>query len=62
MLFLSERVAESIEILYRCELYDRLYADWQRVDREALADGATTRTESPWLSASRQPALFKDPT
>ena len=44
---------------YRCELYDRLYADWQRVDREALADGATSRTESLWLSAGAQPGLWK---
>lgn len=43
---------------YRCPLYDRLYAGWHRVDREALADGATSRTESLWLSDPRQAALF----
>ena len=30
---------------YRCGLYDRLFAGWQRVDRAALADGrALTKT------------------
>ncbi len=35
---------------YRCELYDRLYAGWRRIDAAAHADGARVRTESLWLS------------
>lgn len=35
---------------YQCELYDDLYNDWYRVDRNALADGARPRVESLWLS------------
>jgi DNA adenine methylase len=35
---------------YRCDLYDELYADWRRVDRMALADGARERVECLWLS------------
>ncbi len=62
-----ERLAEKLHRIqglavisgYRCELYDHLYADWQRVDREALADGATKRIESLWISATRQQALFR---
>ncbi len=37
---------------YRCDLYDRLYADWLRIDRPAHADGARPRVESLWLSPS----------
>ncbi len=37
---------------YRCELYDRLYAGWQRIERAALADGARARVEVLWLSPS----------
>jgi DNA adenine methylase len=36
---------------YACDLYDReLYADWHRVERQALADGARKRTEVLWVS------------
>lgn len=35
---------------YRCELYDRLFAGWQRIDQAAHADGARDRVESLWLS------------
>lgn len=35
---------------YRCELYDRLYRKWRRVDVAAHADGAKDRVESLWLS------------
>jgi len=35
---------------YRCDLYDELYHDWQRVDTLALADGARKRTESLWIN------------
>lgn len=37
---------------YRCDLYDRLYADWTRIDGRAHADGARPRVESLWLSPS----------
>ncbi|ASC68607.1 DNA methyltransferase [Achromobacter denitrificans] len=37
---------------YRCDLYDRLYAGWTRVDGRAHADGARPRVESLWLSPS----------
>lgn len=43
---------------YRCPLYDGLYADWERHDRHAHADGARPRMESLWLNqaaAARQP-------
>jgi DNA adenine methylase len=35
---------------YRCDLYDELYQDWRRVDKETHADRALDRTESLWLS------------
>jgi DNA adenine methylase len=35
---------------YHSELYDRLYADWARVERHAKADGARARVEVLWLS------------
>ena len=35
---------------YRCALYDDLFAEWQRVDCAAHADGARDRVESLWLS------------
>ncbi|CDN87362.1 D12 class N6 adenine-specific DNA methyltransferase [Hydrogenophaga intermedia] len=35
---------------YRCDLYDRLFAGWQRIDQKAHADGARDRVESLWLS------------
>jgi DNA adenine methylase len=37
---------------YRCDLYDRLYAGWARIDRPAYADGARHRVESLWFSPS----------
>mgnify|MGYP002397524881 CR=1 FL=1 len=36
---------------YRCDLYDELYAGWQRIDAAAHADGARDRVESLWLSS-----------
>jgi len=36
---------------YECELYDRLYAGWRRVERAALADGARPRKEVLWITA-----------
>lgn len=35
---------------YRCEIYDDLFAGWQRIDQAAHADGARDRVESLWLS------------
>lgn len=36
---------------YACPLYDSdLYADWHRVERPALADGARPRTEVLWIN------------
>jgi DNA adenine methylase len=38
---------------YPCDLYDNaLYKDWQRYEREALADGARKRTEVLWLNGA----------
>jgi len=37
---------------YRCDLYDELYADWQRIDRKVVADGARPRTECLWFNAA----------
>ena len=39
---------------YRCDLYDQLYRDWERIDRNAYADGASARIESLWLSRGAQ--------
>jgi DNA adenine methylase len=38
---------------YRCDLYDELYADWQRFDKSTTADGARPRVESLWISRVR---------
>lgn len=35
---------------YSCALYDDELSDWRRVEREALADGATKRVEVLWVS------------
>lgn len=36
---------------YRCDLYNDLFSGWQRIDKQALADGgARERVESIWLS------------
>lgn len=36
---------------YPCDLYDKdLYADWHRVERVALADGAKKRIEVLWMN------------
>lgn len=34
---------------YPSELYDRIYKGWTRVQRSALADGASKRTEVLWM-------------
>lgn len=35
---------------YHGALYDRLFGDWPRVEREALADGAAPRVEVLWFN------------
>lgn len=35
---------------YECPLYDRLFADWRRVEKEALADAARERIEVLWMN------------
>lgn len=35
---------------YKCSLYDELYADWHRIERQSLADGARPRVEVLWFS------------
>lgn len=35
---------------YRCELYDRIYAGWERREKQAFADGARPRIECLWLN------------
>lgn len=46
------RALQGVVVLsgYRSAPYDRLYHDWQRIDRAAHADGARDRVESLWLS------------
>lgn len=61
-----ERLAETLMDIqgmalvsgYGCELYDRLYVDWRRVERDVPADGGDMRTEVLWISprAARQHA------
>jgi DNA adenine methylase len=43
---------------YPCELYDiELFPTWQRIQRDAYADGASKRTEVLWLSPNTTKAL-----
>jgi DNA adenine methylase len=57
-----ERLADALHGLkdalvlsgYGCDLYDRLYRGWQRVERAAHADGARDRIEVLWLSKKCQ--------
>lgn len=35
---------------YHSALYDRLYADWQRVEKDTYADGARARVEVLWMN------------
>ncbi|EEG10265.1 DNA adenine methylase [Pseudogulbenkiania ferrooxidans] len=43
---------------YPCELYDQeLFADWERHECRALADGAKARTEVIWLNPACSAAL-----
>jgi DNA adenine methylase len=46
---------------YSCALYDELYHDWRKAERQTLADGAAVRTEVLWISPNvsvREPDLF----
>lgn len=42
---------------YRSDLYDNLYPDWQRIDKETRINGPGSATESLWLSPTTQQAL-----
>lgn len=64
-----ERLAETLHQLigpvvlsgYRCDLYDHLYSDWYRVEKNTFADGAKPRIECLWLSNNcsiKQQRLF----
>lgn len=46
---------------YRCDLYDQLFAGWQRVERSTHADGAHDRIECLWISpnAIQRPTLWE---
>ena len=44
---------------YRCELYDELYADWQRIDYKVYTQNSNARTESLWINDAAQAALQK---
>lgn len=35
---------------YQSTLYEEIYGDWNRVERHALADGASPRTEILWMN------------
>jgi DNA adenine methylase len=35
---------------YSCDLYDRLYGSWNRIERKAWADGAKKRVEVIWFN------------
>lgn len=37
---------------YRSVLYERLYAGWRSIERDALADGAAPRVEVLWFNAA----------
>jgi DNA adenine methylase len=43
---------------YASDLYEDLYADWHRVERRTLADGARSRTEVLWINRSAEPTLL----
>lgn len=35
---------------YNCQLYETLYGDWYRIDKESQVNGGGSKTESLWLS------------
>ncbi len=46
---------------YPSDLYDQVLADWKRVEREALADGASKRTEVLWINKAASERLGAGP-
>lgn len=46
---------------YPCGLYDDALADWRRVERKALADGAKERTEVLWINPAAAQAVSAGP-
>lgn len=46
---------------YPSEIYDEALADWQRIERKALADGARERTEVLWINPSATEARGAGP-
>lgn len=44
---------------YHSELYDDLYAGWNRVERPALADGAAPRVEVLWLNEAAWSGILR---
>lgn len=44
---------------YHSDLYDSLYGNWERVEREALADGAAKRLEVLWFNPAAWDALHE---
>jgi DNA adenine methylase len=44
---------------YPSDLYDTALADWRRVERPALADGALPRTEVLWINPAAQARMPK---
>lgn len=49
-IFLAGLKGFSIVSGYRCEMYDEIFADWHREEKESLADGARKRIECLWFS------------
>lgn len=46
---------------YPCALYDESLSDWRRVERAALADGASPRTEVLWINPAASQAVSSGP-
>lgn len=46
---------------YPSALYDELLPDWRRVERDALADGASPRTEVLWINPAATTAVSAGP-
>ncbi len=40
------------------EIYQELFADWRRIERRALADGARERTEVVWMNFENEETLL----
>ena len=55
--FLKELRGMVVLSGYPCPLYDRLYRDWYRLERNALADGARDRIECLWLNEAARRGL-----